>query len=148
MTPEQQRLRDGLASVPGRAAAAVSASRVPPDAAPAHGEWSARAILLHLTAVEEEVWHVRLDALATETFPHWPWVEPGLWIGPGVETFEGALALYTERRTATVARLDALDEAGWTHQGRHDTFGILDVAALLRIAADHDEEHLGQLASG
>jgi hypothetical protein len=148
MTPDQQRLRDSLAAVPRRAAAASAASSVPPDAAPSGGEWSAREVVLHLTAVEEEVWHARLDALASETFPHWPWVEPGLWSGPGADTFAGALAAFAARRVATVARLDALDETGWARTGRHATFGILDVAALVRIAADHDEEHLGQIASG
>ena len=148
MTPDQQALRDVLAAAPARAVAATQASAVPPDAAPAPGEWSAREVLLHLTAVEEEVWHVRLDALAREDFPHWPWTEPGLWSGPDDATFGGALAVFDARRAATVARLDALDAVGWLRQGRHDTFGVLDVEALMRIARDHDEEHLAQLSSG
>jgi hypothetical protein len=48
-------------------------------------------------------------------------------------------------RAATVARLDALDAAGWARTGRHATYGVLDVTALLRIALDHDEEHLAQV---
>jgi hypothetical protein len=148
MTPDQSGLRDALAATPGRAAAAAISSPVSPDAAPAPGEWSAREIILHLAAVEEEVWHARLDALEREDFPHWPWVEPGPWAGPGDETYLGALAIYSARRAATVARLDALEAHGWAHQGRHATYGILDVAALLRIALDHDEEHLAQIARG
>ncbi len=146
MTPDEQRLRDALAVVPERIAAAARASAIPPDAAPAPGEWSARENVLHLAAVEDEVWHPRLDALATETFPHWPWVEPGLWSGPGDDTFDGALAAFGTARAGTIARLDALDPEGWAHQGRHVTFGVLDVAALLRIALDHDEEHLAQIS--
>ena len=148
MTPDRRRLRDALAGVPGRAAAAARASAVPPDTAPAPGEWSAREVLLHLAAVEEEVWHARLDALATETFPHWPWVEPGLWSGPGDRSWDGALEAFRTRRAATIARLDALDLAGWLRTGRHDVYGILDVAALLRILLAHDEEHLAQIATG
>ena len=147
MTPDQQRLRDALAAVPERVAVAARTSATPPDNAPAPGEWSARENVLHLVAVEGEVWHPRLDALATETFPHWPWVEPGPWSGPGDGTFESALAVFAAARAGTIARLDALDPGGWAHQGRHDTFGVLDVAALLRIALDHDEDHLAQIGA-
>ena len=92
MTPEQRELRDALAAVPDRAASAAlaraasrpgSPARVAPDDATASGEWSAREVALHLAAVEGEVWHTRLAALATETFPHWAWVEPDLWSGLG-----------------------------------------------------------------
>lgn len=145
MTPDQGRLRDALAAVPERVAATTAAASRPPDDAPAPGEWSARQVVLHLAAVEEEVWQARLDALASEAFPHWPWVEPGFWSGPGGDTWDGALAAFAARRAATVARLDALDADGWRRTGRHATYGVLDVAALLRIALDHDEEHLAQI---
>lgn len=148
MTPEQRGLRDALAAVPGRLVAAVVTSPVAPDDAPEPGEWSAREVVRHLAAVEEEVWHARLDALANETLPRWPWVEPGLWSGPGDATFDGAFEAYAERRAATLARLDALEPAGWTRTGRHDVYGILDVAAMLRILIGHDEEHLAQLGHG
>lgn len=144
MTPEQQALRDALAGVPARAAAAA-ARHADPSVAPAVGEWSAREIVLHLAAVDAEVWHPRLDALAAETFPTWPWVEPGLWEGPGSRTFAGALGAFSAFRAATVARLDALDDAGWARRGRHATYGELDVAALMRIVVRHDEEHLAQI---
>ena len=150
MTPAQQVLRDALAATPARAATAATAaaSAGPPDAPAIPGEWSAREVVLHLAAVEEVVWHARLDALATETFPHWPWTEPGLWSGPGDDTWEGALAAFSARREATLARLDGLDADGWARRGRHETYGILDVAALMRIALDHDAEHLAQIGRG
>jgi hypothetical protein len=145
MTPEQRRLRDALATTPDRAAAAGRDSVVPPTEAPAPDAWSAREVLLHLAAVEEKVWHARLTALANEASPRWPWTEPDLWSGPGDDTYEGALAAFTTRRGVTVARLDALDADGWARRGLHEVFGVLDVAALLRIALDHDEEHLAQI---
>jgi hypothetical protein len=157
-------LRDALAEVPERARLAVlsPADPVPdsapeedpqarlksPDVAPAPGEWSAREVVLHLAAVDEDVWQPRLDALAAEAFPSWPWVEPGLWSGSGDDSFEQALAVYRARRAATVARLDALDAAGWAKRGLHATYGELDVAGLMRIALAHDEEHLAQIARG
>ena len=144
MTPGQRDLRDALASVPARIAAA--AASIDDPAAPASGEWSPREVTLHLAAVEAEVWQPRLEAFRTESYPHWPWVEPGQWAGPGGETFAGGLAAFDELRAATVARLDALDDAGWSRRGRHATFGELDVAGLMRVALDHDEEHLAQIA--
>lgn len=109
------------------------------------GEWSARDVTLHLAAVETGVWHVRLDALATDSFPEWPWVEPDRWPLPEGTGFAAAVDVFTEHRMATVGRLDGLDEAGWQRRGRHATFGVVDVAALIRIALDHDEEHLRQI---
>jgi len=99
----------------------------------------------HLAAVDEEVWHVRLDALASEVEPFWAWTEPGLWSGPGDDSFDGALAAFAERRAATIARIDALDEAGWARTGRHATYGLLDVEKMLRIVLEHDAEHVRQI---
>ena len=144
LTPEQRTLRDALAAMPGRIRTAAL-SLADPDAPPAPGEWSAREVTLHLAAVDEDVWQPRLDALVAEAFPQWPWVEPGTWDGPGSDTFEGAVRTYADLRAATVARLDALDDAGWARRGHHATFGDLDVVALMRIALDHDEEHLAQI---
>ena len=146
MTPDQRVLRDALAGLPVRIAAAAS-GLVDPSPAPAPGAWSVREVILHLAAVEVEVWHARLDSLATEAHPEWSWVEPGPWAGPGAGSFAGALDIFTWFRTATIARLDALDDAGWARGGRHATYGELDVAGLLRIAVDHDEEHLRQIAA-
>jgi hypothetical protein len=134
------RLLDRLAESPARAAAgAVSAS------APPAGEWSAREAVLHLVAVEEEVWQPRLDSLAAPGSPTWSWIEPGLWSGPGSETLDGANTAFAAARAATVARLEGLDGAGWARHGLHATYGRLDVARLLTILIDHDEEHLAQI---
>lgn len=144
MTPDQRALRDALAGTPVRiatAAAALSDAGVPPIP----GEWSAREVTLHLAAVDEAVWQPRLDALIAEDFPHWPWVEPGLWSGPGHATFDGALAAFSRLRAATIARVDALDDDGWARRGLHATYGELDIAALLRIELNHDDEHLAQI---
>ncbi len=147
MTPEQEALRDGLASLPARLA--LVAGRLPdPDAPLAPGEWSAREVTLHLIVVEGEVWQARLDALVADGFPHWPWVEPGLWAGPGDGTFDGAARVLAAARAATIRRLDALDDAGWTRRGLHATLGELDVAGLMRIAVNHDKEHLAQFDQG
>ena len=140
-------LVERLAAVPDRLALVASAADPGPGSGPPAG-WSPREVVLHLAAVEEVVWQARLDSLAGELLPRWSWTEPGLWSGPGDDTWDGALAAFADRRAATVATLEALDEAGWARRGRHDTYGVLDVAALLRIALDHDEEHLAQIGRG
>ena len=58
------------------------------------------------------------------------------------------LAAFARRAGQTVATIRALDEAGWARTGTHATYGRLDVAGLLRIAIDHDAEHLASLATG
>jgi DinB superfamily len=136
MTPNQRLLRDALAMVPDRLAAAI------PAAAPAPpGEWTPREVLLHLLAVEDEVWHARLRQLATEPEPHWPWFEPGLASFPA-GSWEAVLDAFRASRGETVRQLDTLDAAGWARIGVHERYGRLDVAGLMRRALDHDEEHI------
>lgn len=114
----------------------------------ASGGWSAREIVCHLVAVESEAWHARLDALwEGDGEPAWNWTEPGPWHGPGSETLDGALRAFEVRRAATLDRLARLDDAGWRRTGIHATYGRMDVAALVRLALEHDREHLASLAS-
>ena len=130
-----------LAVVAGHAAADEAIDGPPP------GEWTAREVVAHLIAVEAAVWQARLDGLVADpSEPAWGWTEPGPVTDPAAATLEGALGLFAAAREATLARVAALDEAGWARTGVHAVYGRLDVAALLGIAADHDEEHLAGLA--
>ena len=56
--------------------------------------------------------------------------------------------MFARRRAKTVATVSALDDAGWARFGTHETYGRLDVAGLLRLAIDHDEEHAASLTTG
>ena len=142
MTDRDALVRD-LAAVPALLATAARAAPPPPA-----GEWSAREVVCHLIAVEGEVWHVRLDSLwESNGEPRWAWTEPGPWDGPGSATLDGALEIFATRRAATIERLARLDNPGWRRTGLHPTYGRLDVAALLRVALDHDREHLAGLRS-
>ena len=133
-------LLDRLAGVPDRLAAAARAAR--PAAA---GEWSPADVVRHLIAVEEEVWHLRLGHLATEEHPVWAWAEPDRWQGDPGASLGQLIEVYRVARSATVGMLAAFDDADWARTGTHETFGELDVAALLEKAADHDEEHIRSL---
>jgi len=141
-SPDPAAVRERLAALPP--ALAAGARSAPPDP-PAAGEWSPREIIRHLIAVEVEVWHVRLGQLATEAHPHWVWVEPGPWEGSPGANLESLLATHAIERARTLEILDALGPDGWARRGTHDTYGDLDVAGLMRVAADHDDEHLASL---
>jgi len=106
------------------------------------GEWGPVEVVRHLMAVEDEVWQSRLAVVAAEDDPHWPWTEPGLAEGFDGQSLEAVLAAFGAARAATTATVRALDDAGWTRSGTHATYGILDVEGLLRIAIDHDANHL------
>lgn len=63
-----------LAAAPARlreAAALAEARALPP------GEWTAQQVVLHLVAVERQVFQARPLDLSGHTEPHWTWVEPG-----------------------------------------------------------------------
>jgi hypothetical protein len=123
----------------------AAAARAAPQDPPAPGEWTPSEIVRHLTAVEEEVWHPRLGQLRTEVHPRWRWVEPGQWLGAPAAGLDAVLAAHARTRAATLALLDELGPDGWARTGTHDTYGTLDVAGLMTVAADHDDEHLASL---
>jgi hypothetical protein len=131
-----------LAAFPGVLA---DAARAAPQESPEPGEWTPIEIVRHLIAVEEEVWHRRIGQLRDEDHPRWRWVEPGQWLGTPAAGLEDVLAVHARVRSATLAMLDDLGPDVWARTGTHDTFGVLDVAGLMTVAADHDDEHLASL---
>ena len=128
-----------IATVARRVAAAESLSGTPP------GEWTPREVVAHLAAVEAAVFQARLDQLASEPEPVWSWTEPGPLDTPETATLDGALEQFAALRSGTLARVTRLDEAGWSRAGTHATYGRLDVAGLLGVVVDHDDEHLAGL---
>jgi hypothetical protein len=142
MTPQQRAVRDQVAAVPPRIAAAARAADPEP---PSPGEWPPTDIVRHLIAVEEEVWGPRLRQLMDEDEPNWKWTEPDRWLGQPDATLDDLLTSYAERRAETVDLLDALGEGGWAKWGVHGVYGRLDVAGLMRKLLTHDDEHVASL---
>jgi hypothetical protein len=132
-------LRRRLADVPEQLAIAARAAA---DRPVPTGEWTPAEVVRHLIAVEDEVWHARLRQLASEDRPRWPWTEPDRWLGTPDASLDDLLAIYADRRGQTIDILDGLDETGWARTGEHATYGVLDVAALMTRAIDHDDEHV------
>ena len=119
-----------------------SAARDAASRPPIRGEWTPEQVVRHLIAVETVVHQARLVDVAVHDRPAWGWTEPGPWMGESDLDVDGVLARFAELRAATVATVRALDADGWDRSGQHATYGRLDVAGLLRLATDHDEEHL------
>lgn len=122
------------------AATAGTAGSVP-EVSTGAAPWTPRENVAHLLLVERLVFQARLDELATGRVPRWSWTDPGTSADGEVATLDQALAAFAAARAETVARVTALDDDGWRRFGHHETLGRLDVAALLEVAVDHDEEH-------
>ncbi len=140
--PARLALRDRLAAVSDRLTSAASSADRHPAATT---EWSVRDVVLHMVAVEEEVWQPRLRQMAGEENPRWAWTEPGPARSGDGQSLAACLVTFAQRRRETVAHLDGLEPSGWQRIGTHAVFGVLDVAGLMREALEHDEEHLADL---
>jgi hypothetical protein len=127
-----------FAAFPERLARAATTVERPPPA----GEWGPIEVVRHLIAVEDEVHQRRLREIAIGDEPRWVWTEPGLAEGYVGAPLERVLDAFARARAETVSTLRQLDEAGWARAGTHDTYGRLDVDGLVRLASDHDDEHL------
>lgn len=141
---ERQAILERFASFPGRLAAAAHAARA--RAVPA-GEWGPSQVVSHLIAVEAIVWRARLRDLATSADPRWSQTEPGLAAGLENASLEQALSTFQAARAGTAEIVRALDDTGWARSGMHAVYGRLDVAGLLGVAIDHDEEHVRGIAT-
>lgn len=144
--PDRDALLAELADAPrrvGLAARAADRSSVPLPP----GEWTAAEAVRHLIAVEREVWQARVDRMLAEDEPAWAWTEPGPDEATAGLALEDVLRAFAVAREGTLGRVRGLDGAGWARVGVHATYGRLDVAALLAVARDHDEEHRAGLAA-
>ncbi len=126
-----------FAAFPASLEAPASVAGPPPA-----GEWGAAEITRHLIAVEDEVWRARFASIEQQDEPRWAWTEPGQAPGFDHAPLSELLAAFADARAGTVEIVTDLDESGWARAGIHTTYGRLDVAGLLRLAIDHDQEHL------
>ena len=133
-----------LAGYPHRLANAAHDAATRPTV---DGEWTPAEVVRHLIAVETGVHQARLLDIAIDDGPRWDWTEPRPWPGEPDLDLEGVLERFAAMRAVTVATVKALDGGGWARAGIHATYGRLDVSGLLRLAIDHDEDHLRGLES-
>ncbi len=139
MITDRTALVPAFASFPARLALAAAAAASRPEHA---WEWGLAEVVRHLIEVERVVWQTRFAAVVAEDEPMWSWTEPGL--APGLEraSVDEVLGIFAAARATTVTTVRSLSDTDWRRSGVHSTYGRLDVAGLLRIALDHDAEHL------
>ena len=137
---------EGLGRLAGFPDVVAAAARSADGRPTPEGEWTPEQVARHLIAVDLEVHQRRLHELATHDDPSWSWQEPGPWPDEGDLGLDGVLDRFAVVRADTVGMYQALDVAGWSRTGRHVTFGRLDADGLLRLAVEHDLEHLGGLS--
>jgi DinB superfamily len=135
---DRQELVRGFASFPARLAVAATTTARLERA----GEWGPVEIVRHLIEVERVVWRARFASIVAEDEPAWSWTEPGLASGLDGASLEEVLAIFAGERATTVTTVSRLSDLDWHRAGIHATYGRLDVAGLLRVALDHDAEHL------
>ena len=114
-------------------------------------DWSARDILAHLRACAD-VWGRSMVIMIQQDHPTLRYVSPRTWIRKTdylEQEFQQALRAFSKQRAELLSVLTPLDAAGWarpatftgTTRGRAQT-----VMSYARRLADHEREHLEQLA--
>ncbi len=109
------------------------------------GGWTPVRMVVHLAAVDAEVWTPRFRQLAAHDHPSWVWTEPDL-AGRADRSPDEAAETFRGTRAALVETVAAMDDAGLRSTGVHAIFGELDGVGLLREVLRHDAEHLASLA--
>ena len=115
--------------------------------APAPGEWPAATVVAHL-ADAELVYGVRLRMVVAEDRPLLPGFDENAWaarFGALDPDPRDALARWRTLRESNVRLLDSLAEDEWARTGMHQQRGVMSVAAIAQLLADHDRAHLDQI---
>ena len=116
---------------------------------PAPEDWGLNEVMAHLLHVETELFLPRLRQMATETLPRFLPFSPEPWARErdhSADPFDASLAGFETARAATIAFLRALQDGGGDRLGVSGFFGPMSLAQYATHMADHDIEHLAQMA--
>lgn len=108
------------------------------------GAWTLRDIAAHLAATEKECFEPRIRAMAAGENPKFDRYSNDERDFDGL-TLEGVLAEWTQTRARLVDFVHGLSPSERHGTGTHATYGEISVDAYLRIALEHDRDHLGAL---
>ena len=116
---------------------------------PAPGEWCLNEVMAHLLHVETELFLPRLRRILDEERPQFPPFSPESWARErdhGRDAFDTSLAGFERARAETIAFLRALPAAAGQRLGLSGLFGPVTLQQYATHIADHDIEHLAQMA--
>jgi hypothetical protein len=105
--------------------------------------------MAHLLHVETEVFQPRLRALLAEEHPVFPPFDPDAWARErdrSLEPFEESLQAFEWARAHTLDVLRGLPDAARERVAVSRVFGPVTLAQYATHIADHDVEHLAQMA--
>ena len=108
------------------------------------GAWTLRDIAAHLAASERECFEPRIRAMAAGENPRFDWYSNDERDFDGL-TLDGVLADWTDTRGRLVEYVRGLSSGDRERTGTHATYGEISVDGYLRIALEHDRDHLGAL---
>ena len=160
LRPKRCEARAALPSADLVAALAVAAGRLRAVAAgldegrrryrPAPEAWCLNEVMAHLLHVETELFLPRLQRIASEDRPTFPAFSPDAWARErdhGLDAFDASLAGFEQARAETLAFLRALPPSAGDRLGVSGFFGPLSLRQYATHIADHDIEHLAQMAA-
>jgi hypothetical protein len=105
------------------------------------GAWSLRDIAAHLAASERECFEPRIRAMAAGERPRFEYYTNDERDFSGTQ-LEEALAEWAATRGRLVDYVRELSDEERSRLGFHEQFGEITVDAYLKIALDHDRDHL------
>ena len=114
---------------------------------PAPEEWSAATVVAHL-ADAELVWAVRLRLLVAEDRPLLSAFDENAWaerFGDLDEDPRESLQRWRALRESNLRLFDSLVDGEWERSGVHSQRGVLTVAGVVKLLAEHDRAHLDQI---
>jgi len=108
------------------------------------GAWTLRDIAAHLAATETECFEPRIREMAAGRRPQFEYYSNDERDFDGV-SLQAALTEWTTTRNRLIDFVRGLSEEERGRVGVHTKFGELTVDGYLRVALDHDQDHLKSL---
>jgi hypothetical protein len=108
------------------------------------GAWTLRDIAAHLAATETECFEPRIRAMAAGERPEFEFYSNDERDFDGI-SLQSAITEWTETRARIIDFVRGLSEEERRRVGVHAKFGELTVDGYLKIALDHDQDHLKSL---
>ena len=114
---------------------------------PAPEEWSAATVVGHL-ADAELVYGVRLRLMVAEDRPVLTAFDEEAWadrFGELDDDPKATLGRFRALRDSNLRLLEALVDGEWERTGVHQERGVVSVAGVVKLLAEHDRTHLDQI---